>query len=272
MFKRATCSTNLRAALRAFAFAIAFLLLSFLPAAAQTPAAADSAAPLESSAGNFELPALPFLPFLPLQPFAAPFVNRPARTGRLFGFIPNYATVEGGARHERILTSGEKFKLSLQGAFDPYEFVIVGVVAGVNQAENDDPSFGQGFNGYGKRYAVDFANEAVGYVMADAVFPSLLRQDPRYFQRGHGSVLRRFLYAGSKMFVTRGDSGGTQFNYSELAGNASAAALANLYEPPSSRTLANGLRTWETLISIDAFGFEAKEFWPDLRRKLSHNR
>lgn len=273
MSQRAKCNTDLNAALRAIGLGIALLLLSFLPVAAQTPvASADSAVPLETSAGNFDLPALPFLPFLPLQPFASPFVSHPAPTGRLFGFIPNYATVEGGSGHPGILSSGDKFKLSLQGAFDPYEFVIVGAVAGVSQAENDQPSFGQGFSGYGKRYAVGFANEAMGYVMADALFPSLLHQDPRYFQRSHGSVLRRFLYAGSRIFVTRGDSGKAQFNYSELAGNASAAALSNLYEPASSRTLANGLSTWETLIAIDAFGFEAKEFWPDLRRKLSHNR
>ena len=99
--------------------------------------------------------------------------------------------------------------------------------------------------------------------MTAAVFPSLLRQDPRYFQRGRGGFLRRFVYAGSRIFVARGDYKGTQFNYSEFAGNATAAALSNLYEPASTRTLLNGLRTWETLIAIDAFGFEdSKNFGP----------
>ena len=272
MFQRAKWRTNRDAALRAIGLAIAFLLLSFLPAAAQTPvAAADSAAPLETSSGSFDLPALPFLPFFSLQPFASPFVAaNPHRTGRLFGFIPNYATVEAGADKRTVLTTGDKFKLTLQGAFDPYEFVIVGAVAAVNQAQGG-PWSGQGVMGYGKTYAVDFANQAVGNVMTGAVFPSLFRQDPRYFQRSQGRFLGRFLYAGSRILVARGDSGKEQFNYSEFAGNAAAAALSNLYEPASSRTLSNGLSTWVTQIAIDAVGFEAKEFWPDLRRKLSRN-
>ncbi len=281
--------TNVKAVLTSLGLAIALTLLGLLPAAAQAPAPVqapdqtpdqaaaviDSPAPLETSAGNFDLPIFPFLPFLPLPPFAArpfasPFVAaNPHRTGRLFGIIPNYATVEAGAANQAVLTTGGKFKLSFQGAFDPYEFVIVGVVAGVNQAQGG-PWSGQGFTGYGKSYAAGFADQAIGNVMTGAVFPSLLRQDPRYFQRNRGGFLRRFAYAGSRIFIARGDSGKAQFNYSEFAGNATAAALSNLYEPASSRTLANGLSTWETQIAIDAFGFEAKEFWPDLRRKLSH--
>lgn len=274
-------SVRLNAALRAIAPAVAFCLLSVLPAAAQSPAAAQTAAPFESSVGSatpletstgaFDLPILPFLPFSPLQPFASPFVAHPQRTGRLFGFIPNYATVEGGATSQGVLTKGDKFRLTLQGAFDPYEFMIVAGLAGFSQAQNDDPSFGQGFSGYAKRYAVGFADQAIGNVMTGAVFPVLLRQDPRYFQRNHGGFLRRFAYAGSKIFVARSDSGRNEFNYSEFAGNGAAAVLSNLYEPASSRTLANTLSTWETQIAIDALGYEAKEFWPDLRRKLSRN-
>lgn len=282
--QRSKSKTNLKAAFAAVGLAIAWTLLGLLPAAAQAPAPArapagiDSVAPLETSPGDFDLPIFGFLPLPPFiaRPFASPFVaGSNPHTGRLFGFIPNYGTVEAGAARQAVLTTGGKFKVSLQVAFDPYEFAIVGAVAAVNQAQRENPQGQnawprQGFMGYTENYAIDFANQAIGTVMTEAVFPSLLRQDPRYFQRSRGSFFRRFVYAGSRIFVTRGDSGGTQFNYSEFGGNASAAVLSNLYEPASSRTLANGLRTWETLIAIDAFGFEAKEFWPDLRRKLSH--
>lgn len=278
--QRAKSKTNWKAALPGVAVAIAVSLLSLLPAAAQTPlapqapAAIDSAAPLETSTGNFDLPIFGFLPLPPFaaRPFASPFVasSNPHRTGRLFGFIPNYATVEAGAGNKAVLTTSDKFKLTLQGAFDPYEFVIVGVVTAVSQAQGQGAWPGHGFIGYTENYAVGFANQAIGNVMTGAVFPALLRQDPRYFQRSRGGFLRRFAYAGSRIFIARGDSGKAQPNYSEFAGNAAAAALSNLYEPTSSRTLANGLSTWETQIAIDAFSFEAKEFWPDLRRKLSH--
>jgi hypothetical protein len=286
--QRAKWKTNLKAALAGIGLAIVLALLGLLPAAAQAPAPAqtpdqasaaevatiDSAAPPEALTGNFDLPIFGFLPLPPFaaRPFASPFVagGNPHRTGRLFGFIPNYATVEAGAGNKAVLATSDKFKLTLQGAFDPYEFVIVGVVTGVSQAEGQGAWPRQGFMGYTENYAVGFANQAIGNVMTGAVFPSLLRQDPRYFQRSRGGFLRRFAYAGSRIFVARGDSGKAQFNYSEFAGNATAAAISNLYEPASSRTLANGLSTWETQIAIDAFGFEAKEFWPDLRRKLSH--
>jgi len=290
--QRPKSKTSWKAPLTSVGLAIVFTLLGLLTAAAQTPAPAqeldqvpaqasgdvDSAAPPETLPGNFDLPIFGFLP-LPsfvAHPFALPFVaGSNPHTGRLFGFIPNYATVEAGAANRAVLTTGGKFKLSLQSAFDPYEFVVVATVAAINQAQGQNPQGqnawpSQGFTGYGKIYAVDFANQAVGFVMTGAVFPSLLHQDPRYFQRSRGGFLRRFAYAGSRIFVTRSDSGKSQFNYSEFAGDASVAVLSNLYEPGSSRTLANGLSTWETQIAIDAFGFEAKEFWPDLRRKLSH--
>lgn len=201
---------------------------------------------------------------LPLDSSIRPFVAvAPVQPSRLFGFIPNYATVEGGAP-ETPLTTGGKFKLTVEGAFDPYEFAIVGALA----AESHDPYYGPGFAGYSKRYADGFADQAIGNVMTGAVFPSLLREDPRFYQRGRGGFLRRFDYALSRMFVTRTDSGARQFNYSEFAGNAAAAGISTLYEPAADRTLSNVLSTWETQLAIDAIAYEAKEFWPDIRRKL----
>lgn len=196
-------------------------------------------------------------------------MKSPSPSSRLFGFIPNYATVEGAAS-EPTLTTGGKFKLTLEGAFDPYEFAIVGALAAVNQAQDQDPSYGQGFRGYSKRYAKGFADQAIGNVMSGAVFPSVLREDPRFYQRGRGSFLSRFDYALNRMFVTRTDSGGMQFNYSEFVGNAAAAGISTLYEPASDRTLSNTLNTWETQLAIDVIAYEAKEFWPDIRRKVFH--
>lgn len=197
----------------------------------------------------------------PSQPAAQP--------SRLFGFIPNYATVEGAAAEPPLTTAG-KFKLTLDGAFDPYEFAMVGGVAAMGQAQNQDPSLGQGLKGYSERYAQAFADQAIGNVMTGAIFPSLLQEDPRFYERGRGSFPSRFDYALSRMFVTRTDSGGTQFNYSEFVGNAAAAGISNLYEPTSDRTLPNTLNTWETQLAIDAIAYEAKEFWPDIRRKILH--
>jgi hypothetical protein len=186
---------------------------------------------------------------------------------RVFGVMPNNLTVEGATKVTSI-SPGEKFKLVAESAFDPYELGIVGVLAGIGQATNDTPSWGQGMKGYGIRYGTDFGDQVIGNFMVGAVLPSVLRQDPRYFQSGKGSFWHRTGYALSRIIVTRGDSGGKQVNVSEIAGNGIAAAISNSYHPASDRTLQETGQTWATQIGVDAVGYELKEFWPDIRRKI----
>lgn len=186
---------------------------------------------------------------------------------RLFFVLPNYLTVENG-KQIPPLTTGQKFKLVALGAFDPFEFAYVGVLAGIDQAENDDPSYGQGLEGYAKRYGAAYADTAIENFMVGGVFPSLLHQDPRYYQLGKGGFWRRAGHAALQVFITRSDSGKRQFNYSELAGSAVAAALSNTYHPPADRTALNSANIWVTQLWGDAVSFELKEFWPDIRRKL----
>lgn len=189
------------------------------------------------------------------------------KSTRMFGIMPNNLTVEG-AKKVRPISNGEKFKLVAQSAFDPYEFSIVGVLAGIGQATNDDPSWGQGMKGYGLRYASDFGDQLIGNFMVGAVLPSVFRQDPRYFQSGKGSFWHRAAYALSRIIITRGDSGRTQFNVSEIAGTGIAAGIANTYHPAADRSFRETGQTWATQVGVDAFGYELKEFWPDIRRKL----
>jgi hypothetical protein len=186
---------------------------------------------------------------------------------RIFWTLPNYLTVENG-KQIPPLTTGQKFKLVALGVFDPVEYPYVGVLALIDQAENDDPSYGQGFGGYAKRYGAAFADTAIENFMVGAVFPSLLHQDPRYYQSGKGGSWHRAGYAALRVFITRSDSGKRQFNYSEWAGSALAAALSNTYHPPHDRTALNSTNIWLTQIWGDAVSFELKEFWPDIRRKL----
>jgi hypothetical protein len=186
---------------------------------------------------------------------------------RMFGVMPNNLTVEG-AKTITPISAHEKFKLVAQGAFDPYEFATVGVLAGIGQATNDDPSWGQGMKGYGKRYAADFGDQVIGNFMVGAVMPSLFHQDPRYFQSGKGSFWHRAGYALSRIVVTRGDSGAKEFNVSEIGGTGIGAAISNWYHPASDRTFGQTGSTWATQIGVDAFGYELKEFWPDIRRKV----
>ena len=195
--------------------------------------------------------------------------NSAAKNDRLFGVLPNYTTVENEDLFGPLSAKG-KFKLAAESSFDPYTFPFIGFIALIGQAENTEPSYGQGFAGYGKRYGTSYGDAIIGTFMTTAVFPSLLHQDPRYYQLGHGSFSHRTLYSVSRIFVTRTDAGHNEFNTSEIAGNAVPAGISNLYHPADDRTVTNTVSVWATDVMWDTVSNVAKEFWPDIRRKISH--
>ena len=186
------------------------------------------------------------------------------RNDRIFWSMPNYLTVENSASAPP-LTTGEKFKAVAQGTFDPFEVAFIGLEASINQASNSDPTLGRGFTGYAKRYGMAYADTSIANFMTSAVMPTALHQDPRYFTMGKGNFFRRAAYAASRVLITRSDSGRTEFNFSEILGNSMAAGLANAYHP-APRTITNSIRIAGTQTSWDAFGFELREFWPDIHR------
>jgi hypothetical protein len=190
---------------------------------------------------------------------------------RLFWTMPNFLTMEN-AENIPPLTSGDKFKVVGRSLIDPSEFVLIGFVAGLGQASNSNPSYGQGAEGYGKRYATAYADNAIENFMASAALPSLLHQDPRYYQLGHGGFLRRTGHAISRVVMTRSDSGQSQFNYSEVFGAGMAAAISTYsYHPESERGVGTVISVWGTQIGWDVGTYMLKEFWPDLRRKHHRN-
>jgi hypothetical protein len=140
--------------------------------------------------------------------------------------------------------------------------------AGISQAANSEPGYGQGASGYAKRYGSAFADNAIGNYWTGAILPSLLRQDPRYYQLGQGGFFHRVGYTVSRIFVTRSDSGREQFNYSEIAGNAIAAGISNAYHPVQDRTAVGNITVWWTQIGWDTTANLVKEFWPDIHRKF----
>jgi hypothetical protein len=186
---------------------------------------------------------------------------------RMFYVMPNYLTVDGQSQVKPVSWK-EKFAMAAKGSFDPYEFTIVGIVAGIRQADNSSPGFGQGAEGYAKRYGAAFADQVDGNIMVGGVYPTILRIDPRYFRLGSGSFTRRFGYAISRIFVARRDSGSSMFNVPEFAGNATAIAISNVYYPAADRSFSSSFSDWGTQMGLDAFGNELKEFWPDVHTYL----
>ena len=186
---------------------------------------------------------------------------------RLFFVLPNFLTLE--TTQASPLSVREKFKVVTQSSFDYVEYPWYALLAGISQAENSEPGYGQGSAGYAKRYGAAFADGTIESFMTGAILPSLLRQDPRYFELGHGSLLHRAGYSMSRIFVTRTDSGRTQFNFSETLGSALAAGISTYgYHPTADRNLANAASVWVTQVGYDSLTIVAKEFWPDIRRKF----
>jgi hypothetical protein len=216
--------------------------------------------------------------------------NAGTSNDRLFLALPNFLTLENAGKVPP-LTTAQKFKVVARGSFDKIEFPWYGVLSGISQAENSEPGYGQGWEGYAKRYGSAFADGTIENFMTSAVFPSILHQDPRFFQSSEGGFAHRAEYAVSRIFVTRTDSGHSQFNYSEIFGSAVAAAIStNTYHPrsfvskswdpttnmvvydfnPSSRTLPNTASVWGTQVLYDTITIVIKEFWPDVHRKMDH--
>lgn len=185
---------------------------------------------------------------------------------RIFGIIPNYRTSPSLSNYEP-LSAREKFKVASQDAFDRGTFVLAGLFAGEAQLTNSNRSFGQGAAGYGQYYGAAYGDLMIGDYMTEAVFPTLLHQDPRYFRRGRGSTWSRLGYAAGQIFWTHTDSGGTQFNYSEIIGNSAAVAISNAYYVDN-RDAADAISKLGTQLGVDMASNILKEFWPDVLRKF----
>ena len=187
---------------------------------------------------------------------------------RILWIFTNHRTTDDSAEFS-TLTPGGKLAIAWGDATDRAIFFQTAVLAGIGQATNGNPSFGQGIEGYAKRFGTTYADFAIENVMTEGIFPTLLHQDPRYFRRRDGAWRSRLGYAMSRLFITRTDSGRNQFNYSEVLGSATSLAISNAYYPDG-RSFGNNMGRYALQLGFDAASNILKEFWPDLKRKLPH--
>ena len=152
---------------------------------------------------------------------------------RVLGVVPNFYV---SYDHNAVaLTSKQKFELAWKTTVDPVSFGVTGAIAGIQQAQNDFSGYGQGAQGYGKRFGASYADFVVSTYIGGAMLPSLLKQDPRYFYKGSGSKRSRILYAIANSVICKGDDGHWQANYSSMLGSLAAGGISNLYYPADSR-------------------------------------
>jgi hypothetical protein len=183
---------------------------------------------------------------------------------RIFGFIPNfYVSYDQNAAP---LTTKLKFELAAKVSFDPVTFFGVGIAAGAEQAGNH-PNYPQGWKGFGERYGAAYTNGFTDIMIGGAILPSLLHQDPRYFYQGTGTTKSRVLHAVTNPFVTRGDNGQRQPNYSTIGGDLASAAISNAYYPESNRGVGLFLGNFLIATGQRAAANLAQEF---ILRRLTH--
>ena len=152
---------------------------------------------------------------------------------RVFGFVPNFYV--SYVPDAVPLTAKQKFELAWKSTIDPVTFVLTGAIAGVEQAQNDFSGYGQGAQGYAKRFGASYADTATSTFIGSFILPSLLKQDPRYFYKGSGSMRSRILYAIANSVICKGDNQRWQPNYSAILGGLASGGISNLYYPAKDR-------------------------------------
>ena len=185
---------------------------------------------------------------------------------RLFWIVPNYRTSPSLTDYQP-LTVREKFHVAAQDSWDRGTLALAAIFGAENQLTNSNRAFGQGAAGFGRYFGAAYGNFVVGNYMTEAVFPSLLHQDPRYFRRSTGGAWSRARYAIGQTFWTHNDSGRKQFNYSEWLGNSAAVAISNSYYADN-RNARDNVSQLGVQIGVDTAANLLKEFYPDIVRKF----
>ncbi len=237
-----------------------------------------------SVAAQSELPDAPELAF-PGQQSSNNGTDQPSQTEsdegkqtkRIFGVFPNFRSVSVNT-YLPAQTSREKFTGFREESFDYSSFILVGALAGVAQLQDSTPEFHTGAPAYARYYWHNFVDQTDENLWVDFLLPTALHQDARFYTLGSGSpgrhhgFAKRAGYAFSRMLITRTDSGGSSFNYSEVVGAAVSAGIANLYYPSSNRGWSQTAGRWSLNLGIDGASFILREFWPDINHAILHNK
>jgi hypothetical protein len=171
---------------------------------------------------------------------------------RLIGILPNFFV--SYQPNAAPLTVAQKFHLGWKTVIDPGTFLGAGITAGIEQGHNAYPEFGQGVEGYGKRFGASYADNVTGVFLGRVAAQSILHQDPRYFYKGTGGFRARALYAIGTAFICKGDNGRWQPDFSDVIGDVASGEISRLYYPDTSR---NGLRLFHDVLL--GFAFRASD-------------
>ncbi len=208
----------------------------------------------------------------PNGPATSGYTLKQAERQRIFGIIPEFTAVNHAGKYVP-LTVGQKFDLFWKSSTDPYIFVLDAFVAGIGQAKDSNPGYGQGAEGYFKRYAASYADTFDGNFWGNAVLTSAFHEDPRYFRDGEGhSYTHRALYSAFTAIWCKRDSGTWGPNYANVLGNIIAGGISNAYYPADDRGVGKTFTGALTVTAEGTIGSELQEFWPDIQKHFLNRR
>lgn len=183
---------------------------------------------------------------------------------RILGIMPDFNMMNN--KLAPPLSPKQKFHLFWKSSTDPYVFFVSAFVAGIGQAKDSNPGYGQGAEGYFKRFGASYADTFDGNLWGNAILPVWLHEDPRYFRKGTGSAGSRILHAALSTIWCRRDDGTWGPNYANVSGNIIAGAISNTYYPDSDRGAGLVFSNALTVTAEGAIGAQLVEFWPDIVR------
>jgi hypothetical protein len=166
------------------------------------------------------------------------------------------------------LTVKGKFKLFVSDSVDPATFISAGYNALISQAENGQPAFGQGFQGYGLRFGTNLAGSSSSAFFGDFLYPTIFRQDPRFYRLGHGGLRQRVLHAVDRTVIAHNEHGGNMFNFNEWLGTGSSVVLSNTYLPDNNRSASHAAEVVSYDILYDAGYNVLREYWPEIAKRF----
>jgi hypothetical protein len=193
------------------------------------------------------------------------------QTKRILGIVPNFRAVSADEKLPPE-TVKEKFMDATQDSFDYSSIFVPAVLAAYSMGERATPEFHQGGAGFARYFWHSAVDQTSENYLVEFIFPTVTHEDSRYYTLGHGGFFKRTSYALSRAVITRSNSGAEVFNISEVFGAGAASGISNLYYPSASRSVGNTGTQWALDVGIDAGTFWFREFWPDINRRVFHNR
>jgi hypothetical protein len=200
----------------------------------------------------------------------APNHKPPPQPKRILGVMPNYRAVSAGVIPPPP-TPREAFMIATRNSFDYSAFVFVGITSLLAEGSNAHSQLGKGVDGYWAYYWRGYLDKTDGNYWVDWAMPTVFHQDERYYAMGEGGILKRGVYAATRILITPDYHGKNSFNASEVLGRGISQAISLTYYPSKTQTAGGFTSKYAYALGRDALTNVFREVWPDINEHLHHH-